>query len=318
MMDAADLTPCKRSMIMKKITLKLLTAIAANALTTTIASAQEMSQDEVADMIANPLSYLWMMAMQNDTIFMDGDIPGADKIAVNRFTIMPVMPFQLTENHKLMFRPWLPIMSSELPWGDRNNFKYTETSFGNLPTGIKDTDWKSGLGDMGFWAMLANSEGTKPPFIYGLGLTTMFDTASKDQFGLGKNSAGPTGLAFYVGERWVVGGILQHWWSYAGDDDRDDVSLTDFQYILRYRISKTVSIGCMPNIQYNWETDSLTLPVGLGVDKLFMVGKLPVKIGVEAYYNTVNEPDALQNDWHARIFMIPVLPSPKWSRNPLF
>ena len=294
-------------------------AIFTVAITNTIrAEESEYSKAEVAEMLANPLSFLWMMAMQSDTIFMDGDLPGADKVTLNRLTVMPVMPFQLTEEYKLMFRPWIPYCTYDLPWKNRDNFIYDSPGFQNLPTGIKDTDTRGGLGDMGFWAMMASQEGTRPPFIYGLGITTMFDTASKDQFGFGQNSIGPTALAFYVREKWVIGGILQHWWSYYGDDDRSDVNLTDFQYIIRYRINRSTSVGCTPNAQYNWESDSFTFPVGLGADKLVYIGKLPIKIGIEAYYYIESDPDELHNDWHLRFFAIPVLPSPNWTRRPRF
>ena len=281
---------------------------------------QQLSRAEIAEMVNNPLSYLWMLATQNDTIFMDGSTPGADKITVNRFTIMPVMPMQLTDDLKLIFRPWLPIFSSKLPWGKAENFTWNGSGEESnpIPTGIQNTHWHSGIGDMGFWAALASNESSKPPFVWGVGLTTMFDTASRDQFGTGRNSAGPMGLAFYIGEKWIVGGVLQHWWDYSGDSRRDHINLTDFQYALRYRLTPETSIGMGPNIQYNWRTKDLNLPVGGGVDTMINLGKLPVKIGAEVYYYAKHGPDELHNKWHARIFFVPILPSPKWSRNPLF
>ena len=38
--------------------------------------------------------------------------------------------------------------------------------------------------------------------------------------------------------------------------------------IIRYRYSDVTNIGAAPNIQYNWETDELSLPVGIGFDTL--------------------------------------------------
>ena len=137
-------------------------------------------------------------------------------------------------------------------------------------------------------------------------------------------------LGMSITDKWIVGGVFQHWWSFAGDDeidvdtslgsvrvDRPDVNLTDFQPILRYRVSPATNIGAAPNWQYNWETDQLTLPVGLGGDTLVKIGKLPVKIGFEGYYNVVQDDD-FGPEWHARILFIPVLPAPKWSRIPIF
>ena len=99
----------------------------------------------------------------------------------------------------------------------------------------------------------------------------MMDTASDDALGTGKWSAGPMALAFHIGEKWIYGAVAQHWWSFAGDDDRDDVNLTDLQYVLRYRVTPTTNIGFGPNIRINWEEDRenrWTVPVGLGFDTL--------------------------------------------------
>ena len=125
----------------------------------------------------------------------------------------------------------------------------------------------------------------------------MMDTASDERLGTGKWSAGPMALAFHLSKKWVLGGIVQHWWSFAGDDDqtvntnlgpvsveRPDISLTDFQYVVRYRVSPTTNIGMGPNIRYNWETEELSLPVGIGGDFLVKLGPLPVKIGAELHY----------------------------------
>ena len=302
----------------RRTLIALLTAL---ALGMGLAQAEEeqLSQAEIAEMVNNPLSYLWMLAMQNDTYWYDGNVEGADKVAVNRFTIMPVMPMQLTENYKLVFRPWLPIYSSRLPWGERDNFHWDGSEeAGYFPTGIKNTNWHSGIGDVGFWAAIASNESSTPPFVWGVGVTAMFDTASRDQFGTGRNSAGPMGLAFYIGEKWIVGGLLQHWWDYSGKSDRDHVNLTDFQYVLRYRLTPETNIGMCPNIQYNWETKDLTLPVGGGFDTMIKIGPLPVKVGAEVYYYAKHGPDELHNKWQARIFFVPILPSPKWSRKALF
>ena len=88
-------------------------------------------------------------------------------------------------------------------------------------------------------------------------------------------------LAVSITDKWIIGGVAQHWWSFAGDDtttvntslgpvtvDRPDVNLTDFQYIIRYRYSVLTNIGIAPNVRYNWETDELSLPVWMGFDTL--------------------------------------------------
>ncbi|MCR9094450.1 MAG: hypothetical protein NXI30_09545 [bacterium] len=132
----------------------------------------------------------------------------------------------------------------------------------------------------------------------------------------------PVGLLFLV--------IGQHWWSFSGESnldidtplgsvsiDRPGVNLTDVQPVIRYRLSPKTNIGMAPNWRYNWKTEQLSLPIGIGGDSLFMIGPLPVKLGVETYYYAVTDDD-FGPRWQVRFLIIPVFPSPEWSRKPIF
>ena len=165
--------------------------------------------------------------------------------------------------------------------------------------------------------MTSFSNHTKPPWIFGFGPTFMFPTATDEALGTEKWAVGPSVLGFYVGKKWIIGGVVQHWWSYAGKGDRDAVNLTDLQYVVRYRLTPETNIGFGPNIQYDWDNDELTLPVGLGGDTLIMLGKLPVKVGAEFYYY-VDKPDDFGPEWTVRFLFVPIIPSPEWSKKPLF
>ena len=278
----------------------------------------EPSTAEIAKMMKNPLSYLWMFATQNDTFWLDGDLPGADKVHVNSFTIMPVMPMQLTEEYKLVLRPWLSIISMDLPRhpGDLH-WDGSEPAGDPLPVGIRNTSWKNGIGDVGFWAAVASNENAKPPYIFGAGITAQFDTASRREFGSGRYSAGPMALAFYVGEDWTLGGILQHWWDYAGDDDRPHVNKTAFQYFYYYNLTPETSVGAAPSASYDWVSNTYDFPVGIGINTTVKLGKLPVGLSANLYYHT-SDNHRIHNRWQLQIGITPILPSPEWSRKPLF
>jgi hypothetical protein len=72
-----------------------------------------------------------------------------------------------------------------------------------------------------------------------------------------------------------------------------------------------------PNWRYNWETSELSLPLGGGFDTLVSLGRLPVKIGFEAYYY-VEQDDRYGPKWQIRFLFVPVIPAPKWAGRPLF
>ena len=279
---------------------------------------------EIAEMVNNPLGNLWMLFIQNDTKFYGGDLTdtynGGDELRTNVTLIQPVMPMQLTNNIKLIFRPVLPIISSEQPSGiNAANGIYDPSDVSS--SGLSRIDSHDGIGDVVLWTALATNESAKPPNILGYGMTTMLDTASRDELGTGKTSVGPMALAVKLTDKWIYGVVAQHWWSVMGDSDRDNVNLTDLQYILRYRLSKDTNIGMAPNIQYNWSAhkheDRLTLPVGGGMDTMIKIGPLPVKVGVE-YYHYLKTPDTYGPKWQVRVYFSPVIPSPAWSKKAMF
>ena len=315
---------------MKRHKTILLSVMAVFLLLGSIATAQdpgaEMSEaDKIGQAMANPLSYLWLTFMQNDLISYKGDMLDAfdlDDLKMNTFLFQPVLSVQLTEKWKTIIRPVIPINSFE-------TVENLNISVGNRPevVGI-DLERKTGIGDIVLWTAFSNQY--EPPFVWGFGPTLMLNTASHDFLGTGKTSAGPMALGVSITDKWIIGGVAQHWWSFTGDDqltvntdagsvevDRSDVSLTDFQPILRYRLSLTTNIGFAPNWRYNWESEELTLPIGLGFDFLTKFGPLPVKLGHEAYYYVATDED-MGPDWQVRLLMIPVLPAPGWARNPLF
>ena len=290
------------------------------------AAAAAAQQAAIAEALANPLSYLWLGFIQNDVINYTGDIIDAlgEKDVVNNTTlIMPVLSIQLTEKWKTVIRPVIPINSFRTV----DNVTLSTSSIPSGPIGV-DLTRESGLGDIVLW--MALSKQYKPPDIFGFGITTMFDTASEDQLGTGKNSAGPMVLKFKITEKWIYGVVAQHWWSYSGQDTltidtnlgpvdvpRSDLSLTDIQPVLRYRVSAKTNIGAAPNWRYNWKTSQLDLPIGFGMDTLINVGPLPLKVGMEAYYFVESSSD-FGPEWQFRLFFVPVFPAPKWAQKPLF
>lgn len=295
------------------------------------AAASGLSPEEQAEMaaigeaLANPLSYLWLMFTQLDTIKYEGDVLdalGEDEIINHTLLVQPVLSLQLTQEWKAVIRPVIPINSFE-------TVDNVDLSTGGVfdPVGV-DLERETGIGDIVLWT--AFSKQYKPPNIFGFGVTAMFDTATDDALGTGKNSIGPMALAFSITEKWILGVVAQHWESVGGSDhrtintdagpvrvDRPDVSLTDVQPVVRYRVNQLTNIGLAPNWRYNHETDQASIPIGLGFDTLVKWGKLPIKMGVE-FYTYAESDDDFGGDSQIRFLFIPVLPSPEWSRDPIF
>jgi hypothetical protein len=92
---------------------------------------------------------------------------------------------------------------------------------------------------------------------------------------------------------WVYGSVVSNVWSFAGDDDRDDVNLLTVQPFVNYNLPGGTYLKYGPIINCNWKADSgdkWTVPLGAGVGKILKLGKLPINTSVAAYYN-VERPD---------------------------
>ena len=80
------------------------------------------------------------------------------------------------------------------------------------------------------------------------------------------------------------------------------------QYFINYNLPNGWYLTSSPIITANWEADSdstWTIPFGGGVGRFFRIGKLPVNMQVQGFYN-VEKPDDLGPDWTLR-FQIQVL-----------
>jgi hypothetical protein len=178
----------------------------------------------------------------------------------------------------------------------------------------------TGFGDMYYVGLFAEKEATTlangAKFVWGPGFDIGAPTATEDVLGSGKWTAGPSFIAVYMGEKFKGGGLVTNYWDFAGDDDRDDVRMTNLQYFHYWSLSDTLSIGAAPNIIMNWEaigSDRFTVPIGIGINKTIQVGKVPIRLGFEVNYS-VHRPDEIPGTkWDIRFYAIPAVPSALFS-----
>jgi hypothetical protein len=254
------------------LTLDAATAVAQNASTSDLAKA---AQNPVANMISLPL--------QNNTYFGIG--PGDD--TANVLNIQPVIPVSVGDwnviNRVIAPIIYLPDLTQGIDV---------------LPEGI-DGGSAFGLGDINYSAYLSPSVPGK--VIWGVGPSLTLPTATEDELGSEKWSAGPAAVALITPKPWVAGVLVRQLWSFAGDSDRKDVSQFLLQPFVNYNLEEGWYLTSSPVITANWEADSddrWTVPVGGGVGKLFRVGRQPVNTSLQAYYNV--ETPAFGPDWTLR------------------
>lgn len=300
---------------------KTLTCLSIPLLALTV-SAEEIDMAMLSKKAANPLGDVWLMWGQHDTVAYNGDfVSGSDEYQhITSFRPLLSFPFKVDdEDWNFVLRPGFQFVSNPVD-------KDAEDLFGASPSQIKSNpalselasdpfDGRtSGLGDTVLMSLVGpnRTDGT----IWGVGATTLWPTASEDVLGSEQYAAGPAFLWAHLGKEpgdWNVGFLGQHWEKFAGDDDRSDVSLTDVQYFINYKLNDTDLIGMAPNIRYNWEADdsdeALTLPIGLGYNTMKVIGGVPMRLGIEAQYMLIS-PDSVGQDFGIRIYVIPILKNP--------
>ena len=100
----------------------------------------------------------------------------------------------------------------------------------------------TGFGDMYYVGLFSPKKGIKhsngATSVWGVGFDLMAPTASEELLGTGKWGAGPSALYAYLGKKWKVGALVQQYWDFAGDSDRDDVNLTNLQYLVLLQLGR--------------------------------------------------------------------------------
>ena len=159
-------------------------------------------------------------------------------------------------------------------------------------------DGSTGLGDINYSLFVSPAEPGK--IIWGVGPSIGLPTATSDQLGSGKWTAGPTAVVLTQPKPWTFGVLARQLWSYAGDSDRDSVSQFLVEPFINYNLSNGWYLLTDLIITANWNADSdnvWTLPLGGGAGKLINIGKQPANIKTELYYNAVRPDSAPEWVW---------------------
>ena len=244
---------------------------------------------------SDPVGELWMITNQFNLNLQQAQKNRNfqhDKPEFN-YNFQPVLKFDLSSDWRLVTRPLIPLYNSPVAKGESS------------------VDFASGLGDINFKALVSpNTKG--PGFRWGIGPSVILPTATDTRLGNGKWQLGGAMAALYLDAKWVVGMFPEHWWSVAGDPTRQAMNHTRIDYFIWYSPAPTWQVGMSPTVTIDWmqknADDALTLPVGLGLAKTVLFGKLPVKFSVEADYAVIRPRRVAGDEWAFKFSIIPVIP----------
>ena len=162
-------------------------------------SAASDSTLELAKKTQNPVADLISLPLQNNLNVGYGakDAPASSSVQYV-LNVQPVVPVKIAENWNLITRPIIPVIRQP-----------------NLTNG--SALW--GLADIQVQTYLSPAGGDK--LIWGVGPVVQLPTATDgEKLGTEKWSAGPGAVVLTTPGKWVIGGLVNNLWSFAGEGEQ--------------------------------------------------------------------------------------------------
>ena len=137
----------------------------------------------------------------------------------------------------------------------------------------------------------------------GAGPIAQFPTNTDDRLGNDRWSLGASAVALKMskGSPWIYGALVNNVWSVGGSDSDPNYSNLLIQPFLNYNFTGGFYLSSAPIITAAWKADSgdrWTVPLGGGLGKIVQLGRLPLNLQLQAYYNVVTPDDGA--DWQLR------------------
>jgi hypothetical protein len=145
----------------------------------------------------------------------------------------------------------------------------------------------TGFGDVRFLDLAVLHEERR--FVWGVGPTFVFPTASKPMTGQGKWQVGPAVGVAFVPEKWLVGVLVQNPISFAGDRDRKDTNAMVLEPSIIRQLGNGWFVRSRPQLFFNWKSGKQVLPLDIGVGRVFKIGRQQVNCFVEPFWNITRD-----------------------------
>ncbi|TDW26694.1 hypothetical protein EV128_11324 [Rhizobium azibense] len=135
-----------------------------------------------------------------------------------------------------------------------------------------------GLGDVVRSFFLSPAKPTDCGLIRGAGPVFLIPAATDDLLGGEKLGAGATIVALKQDGPWTYGVLANHIWSFAGNEDRNDISNTYLQPFLSYTTPNAWTFALNTESTYDWKANEWSVPINPTVSKLVKVNEQPISL----------------------------------------
>ena len=242
------------------------------------------TDEQLAKQLQNPVAALISVPLQ---LNYDQNIGSDDSGERWTLNVQPVIPFDFSEDWNLISRTILPVV-----WQD------------DIFPGAGS---QSGIGDVVQSLFFSPKAPTQSGWIWGAGPVFLLPTGSDDLLTADKWGAGPTGVVLRQQGPWTYGALVNHVWSFAGDDKRADISSTFLQPFMSYTTPSAVSYALQTESTYDWKNEQWSAPIGAIVSKVTSIGGQTVSVAGGIRY-WIDSPESGPEGWGARLVFTLLFP----------
>ena len=219
------------------------------------AKAQD-SEEQLARQLSNPISSLVSVPLQ---LNYNSDIGPVDDGRQWVLNVQPVVPFSLNEDWNLISRTIVPVV-------------YQNDIFPGAGS-------QSGLGDTVQSLFFSPAAPTASGLIWGVGPALLLPTGTNDLLTADKWGIGPTGVVLRQRGQWTVGVLANHIWSFAGNNQRQDINTTFVQPFVSFTTPTAWTYSLQTEASYDWEGSNWQVPLRVSATKVTRVGTQLVSFG---------------------------------------
>jgi hypothetical protein len=212
---------------------------------------------DLARKTQNPVSDLISLPFQNN--FNTG--VGLDDELQYVLNIQPVVPLRLNDDWNLVTRTILPVVyQPEVIPGAGDDF---------------------GLGDTTITGFLSPAKPGRT--VWGAGPVLLLPTSTGRQLGAGEWGLGASAVGLVMEGPWVYGALVNNVWGFDGNYEA-----MLLQPFVNYNLEGGWYLASAPILTANWkanDSNTWTIPVGGGAGKITKIGKQPINIQAQVFFN---------------------------------
>jgi hypothetical protein len=276
-----------------------------------------ISIDDIALELSSPAPRLFSIDWDLEYTTYQGDLPGADDQTAYSNILTTSWPIKLKSGKNFLLRATIPIHGDQPGWKPKWYLDYADFVIRQLPTLDGNVGgFGSGhdhLGAVGFDISYGSTN--ENGLITSLGIANILPTSEDMSARRGQWLIGPEFALGQVTSWGLIGMRVKHLTNIDGEGEQElgklDTNETTLKLFFAYALGNGWSIESNPVILYDWEAVSgneWSVPVGAGVSKTLMFGRVPTKLAFEIQ-NFVASPDRFGPEWLFRFSLTPVISS---------